>query len=146
MHRAFPGSRGGNLRRGRGAKQGQDAAAIAAGELGQLKSNGHLPCRAPLSDVIELETLMVGIKGKAALWKSLAHALPHSEVDFEALQERAAKPTETSLGHHHRSRSKRLGGRLAQRFGARNRDQRGDDRAGADALRRRRTSPVRKTS
>ena len=135
----------------------KDAAAIAAGELGQLKSNGHLRRRSPLSDVIELETLMIGIKGKAALWKSLAEALPHSEVDFEALQERAARqllsvsrcrddaalrafrkgePAETSLGHRRQSRSKRLGGCLAQRFGARNRDQRGDDRAGADALRR----------
>ena len=69
----------------------KDAAAIAAGELGQLKPNGHLRRRSLLSDVIELETLMVGIKGKAALWKSLAEALPGSDVDFEALQERAAR-------------------------------------------------------
>ena len=73
----------------------KDAAAIAAGELGKLKSNGHLRRRSPLSDVIELETLMVGIKGKAALWKSLAEVLPHSEVDFEALQERAARQLES---------------------------------------------------
>ena len=76
---------------GVGPSRVKDAAAIAAGELGKLKSNGHLRRRSPLSDVIELETLMVGIKGKAALWKSLAQVLPHSEVDFEALQERAAR-------------------------------------------------------
>ena len=73
----------------------KDAAAIAAGELGKLKSNGHLRRRSPLSDVIELETLMVGIKGKAALWRTLAKACAGSEVDFEALQERAAHQLET---------------------------------------------------
>ena len=38
--------------------------------LGRLKPNGQVTGRAPLSDVIELETLLVGIAGKAALWRS----------------------------------------------------------------------------
>jgi hypothetical protein len=66
------------------------AAAITLERLGRLKPNGHLRRRSPLSDVLELEALMVGIRAKAALWQSLANALPESGVDFDALQERAA--------------------------------------------------------
>jgi len=69
----------------------KDAAAIALAHIGKLKANGHLRQRSPLSDVVELETLMVGIEGKAALWTSLAQALPGYPLDFEALRRRAAQ-------------------------------------------------------
>ncbi len=51
--------------------------------LGRLKLNGRLRERSPLSDVVELETLVVGITGKQALWVSLRSAavLPAEELD-----------------------------------------------------------------
>src|SRR4051794_7735022 len=66
------------------------AAAITLERLGRLKPNGHLRRRSPLSDVLELEALMVGIRAKAALWQTLPDAPPRSGVDFAALQERGA--------------------------------------------------------
>ena len=42
----------------------KDAIARAGERLGPLKLNGRLRTRSPLSDVVELETLVVGIAGK----------------------------------------------------------------------------------
>jgi hypothetical protein len=57
--------------------------------LGRFKPNGRVTGRAPLSDVIELETLLVGITGKAALWKSLAEGGTRASVDLDELLARA---------------------------------------------------------
>lgn len=44
----------------------------AAAELaGRLKFNGHLLTRSPLSTVVELEMLRLGIEGKASGWRTL---------------------------------------------------------------------------
>ena len=61
----------------------KDAIARAGERLGRLKPNGRLRQRSPLSDVLELETLVVGITGKQALWISLRSAalLPTHELD-----------------------------------------------------------------
>lgn len=61
----------------------KDAIARAGERLGRLKLNGRLRTRSPLSDVVELETLVVGIAGKEALWSSLrsATSLPSEELD-----------------------------------------------------------------
>jgi hypothetical protein len=40
-------------------------------KIGRLKPNGQLTGRAPLSSVIELETLLLGVRGKAASWQAL---------------------------------------------------------------------------
>lgn len=40
-------------------------------KAGRLKLNGRLLGRSPLSDVLELEALRVGIEGKAAMWRTL---------------------------------------------------------------------------
>lgn len=37
----------------------------------RLKFNGHLLGRSPLSSVVELEGMMLGVEGKAAGWRSL---------------------------------------------------------------------------
>jgi hypothetical protein len=62
-----------------------------AEKLGRLKPNGQLRGYSPLSRLIELEGLYLGIGGKARLWKILdsnfAERLP--DVDFAALAERA---------------------------------------------------------
>jgi hypothetical protein len=66
-------------------------AARAAGRLGRLKLNGQLRGYSPLSRVLELEGLQMGITGKLGLWRALAE-LPEgarSGVDLERLAARA---------------------------------------------------------
>jgi hypothetical protein len=46
-------------------------AAWAAEKIGRLKLNGHLLSRSPLSTLIELEGLRLGVEGKAAGWRTL---------------------------------------------------------------------------
>lgn len=62
-----------------------------AEKLGRLKLNGHLRGYSPLSRLIELEGLYVGISGKARLWgvleASVGKRVPGT--DFAALAERA---------------------------------------------------------
>lgn len=69
----------------------KDAIARAGERLGRLKLNGRLRTRSPLSDVLELEALVVGITGKQALWRSLrsTNVLPDEELDH--LVERAER-------------------------------------------------------
>lgn len=43
-----------------------------AEKVGRAKLNGRLVSRSPLSDVLELEALRLGVEGKLALWQSLA--------------------------------------------------------------------------
>ncbi|MFD6969578.1 hypothetical protein [Streptomyces sp. NPDC059979] len=38
---------------------------------GRLKPNGRLVRRSPLSDVVELEMMLLGVEGKAACWRAL---------------------------------------------------------------------------
>ena len=61
----------------------KDAIARAGERLGRLKLNDRLRTRSPLSDVVELETLVVGIAGKEALRSSLrsATSLPSEELN-----------------------------------------------------------------
>ncbi|MGI8336167.1 hypothetical protein ACRYCC_40015 [Actinomadura scrupuli] len=42
-----------------------------AEKVGRIKPNGRLVGRSPLSDLLELESLMLGVEGKAALWRVL---------------------------------------------------------------------------
>ncbi|MFD3330611.1 transaldolase [Streptomyces sp. NPDC058701] len=51
----------------------QSKAAIGwlAEKAGRLKTNGHLLSRSPLSDVLEAESMLVGVQGKAACWRTL---------------------------------------------------------------------------
>ena len=68
------------------------AAAWAGEKIGRLKLNGRLRGYSPLSRLVELEALMIGVDGKRALWLALAQ-LDHShlaEFDFEQLADRAA--------------------------------------------------------
>ena len=47
-------------------------AAWAAEKAGRLKLNGRLAGYSPLSRVVELEMLALGVEGKGALWRALA--------------------------------------------------------------------------
>jgi hypothetical protein len=67
----------------------KDTLARLAERAGRLKLNGRVVHHSPLSDVVELETLVVGITGKEALWESLrgVDAIPQDEL--QTLIERA---------------------------------------------------------
>jgi len=65
--------------------------AWAAEKLGRLKLNGRLLGYSPLSRVVELELLMVGITGKRGLWDALDRAglSELEEFNFPELGKRA---------------------------------------------------------
>jgi hypothetical protein len=60
-----------------------------AERAGRLKLNGTLFKRSPLSFVVELETLVVGVRGKEALWTALQRADVSLEDDLQELVESA---------------------------------------------------------
>ena len=66
-----------------------------AERLGRLKPNGNLVNRSPLSTLLELELLRIGVEGKAAAWRTLRRV---SDADdrldpeqFDRLLERAGR-------------------------------------------------------
>lgn len=69
------------------------AGAWVAEKLGRLKLNGRLRGYSPLSRLVELELLYVGIAGKRRMWNALEHTLGDDlrGVDFKQLAERAAQ-------------------------------------------------------
>lgn len=70
-------------------------------KAGRLKLNGRLLGYSPLSRVVELEGLSVGIEGKACLWKMLRElGDPRlADFDFEALIARAERQREEVESH-----------------------------------------------
>ncbi len=64
-----------------------------AEKLGRLKLNGQLRGYSPLSRLLELEGLLIGITGKVALWKTLSEldGVERAGIDFEQLAARAAE-------------------------------------------------------
>jgi hypothetical protein len=78
---------------GVGRDRPKEAGAWLAEKAGRLKLNGRLRGYSPLSRVVELEGLAMGVTGKLRLWETLA-GLPAVEarltgVDLPALQARA---------------------------------------------------------
>jgi hypothetical protein len=67
----------------------KDTLARIGERLGRLKLNGRVLRRSALSDLLELETLRVGITGKRALWVSLAASSNGPSDVLERLAERA---------------------------------------------------------
>ncbi|MFJ6086790.1 transaldolase [Streptomyces sp. NPDC092369] len=69
-----------------------------AEKAGRLKPNGHLFSRSPLSDVLELESLLAGVTAKAACWRTL-RALAETDErlyaeHLDSLSDRADRQTE----------------------------------------------------
>ena len=64
-----------------------------AEKLGRLKLNGQLRGYSPLSRVVELEALALGVHGKLAMWRALDEIRPGtpalSDIDLQTLQNRA---------------------------------------------------------
>ena len=63
-------------------------------KLGRLKPNAHLLSYSPLSRVVELEVLCLGIEGKLSLWRALLD-MEHADErldpeELQALADRAA--------------------------------------------------------
>jgi hypothetical protein len=69
-------------------KRARLAIAAATEMLGRLKPNGRLLGYSPLSRVIELEALTLGISGKLELWQSVK-ATGERAVDVDELIQRA---------------------------------------------------------
>jgi hypothetical protein len=68
------------------------AVAWAAEKVARLKLNGQLHGYSPLSRLLELEGLKIGIDGKRALWLALGQLKDEQlgDVDFERLAARAS--------------------------------------------------------
>ena len=67
----------------------KDTFSRIAERASRSKLNGRLLRRSPLSDLLELETLVVGITGKQALWVTLREVLPAQTEELNQLLERA---------------------------------------------------------
>ena len=67
------------------------AAAWVGEKVGRLKLNGEITTYSPLSRVVELETLSLGIRGKRAMWQALREIRDPrlNSIDFDALIARA---------------------------------------------------------
>jgi hypothetical protein len=81
--------------------RGKVSAAWIAEKVGRLKLNGQLTGHSPLSPLVELESLHLGINGKLDLWKALGHSLgPRVEgIDFDPLIRRAERQAEELERH-----------------------------------------------
>jgi len=69
----------------------KDGVAWTAEKLGRLKPNNQLTGYSPLSRVVELEGLTLGITGKLGMWAALREVLGdrHAGTDFARLETRA---------------------------------------------------------
>jgi hypothetical protein len=78
------------------------AGAWAAEKVGRFKLNGQLTGYSPLSRLVELELLLIGITGKLRLWKGLEHSVGDSRGDFAFAQlaKRAERQRETVAELH----------------------------------------------
>jgi hypothetical protein len=76
---------------------------IVAGRLaervGRLKTNGRVVRRSPLTPMLELELLRLGVEGKAAAWRTLRQLADTDDrldpVHLDGLLERAERQLET---------------------------------------------------
>ena len=76
----------------------KDAVKVGAGwmaeKIGRLKLNDQLTGYSPLSRLVELEGLMIGVQGKRALWTTLREIVPDprlSDINFAVLEARAVE-------------------------------------------------------
>lgn len=61
-------------------------------KLGRLKLNGRLTSYSPLSRMVELELLYIGMTGQTRMWSALEHSLGEApgKLDFGQMAERVA--------------------------------------------------------
>jgi hypothetical protein len=86
---------------------GEDRLKVAAGwlmeKIGRLKPNAQLTGYSPLSPLVELEGLELGVRGKQAMWKGLLEIAGPPPLDAGRLQELAAR-AESQLANLERHR------------------------------------------
>ncbi len=74
-----------------------------AEKVGRLKFNGRLTGYSPLSRLIELEGLTLGVRGKLTGWRTLQHLRPRmpelERFDLDALEQRAKRQLEQLEQH-----------------------------------------------
>jgi hypothetical protein len=79
-----------------------DRAKIAAGwtaeKLGRLKPNAQLRGYSPLSPLVELEGLLVGIQGKLSMWRALAEIADTVGLDRARMEALAARAESQQAG------------------------------------------------
>jgi hypothetical protein len=76
---------------GVGADRTKIVAARVFERVGRLKPNAQLRGYSPLSPLVELEMLRLGIQGKLALWRALGEIAGALPLDAERLSELAAR-------------------------------------------------------
>ncbi|MFH8890591.1 hypothetical protein ACWGHM_14335 [Streptomyces sp. NPDC054904] len=81
------------------SSQSKAAMGRLAEKAGRLKTNAHLLSRSPLSDVLEAESMLMGVQGKAACRRTL-RALAATDdrlsgEDLDVLLERAERRSAT---------------------------------------------------
>jgi hypothetical protein len=79
----------------------KNAMGWGAEKLGRLKPNGQLTGYSPLSRIVELEGLTVGVRGKLSLWENLRATFGEEVAgrSLDGLIERAKRQLE-GLGEH----------------------------------------------
>ncbi|MDK9499585.1 hypothetical protein QEZ40_005010 [Streptomyces katrae] len=105
--------------------RGRAALGRLAEKAGRLKLNGRLFTRSPLSDVLELEAMRLGVEGKACMWRAL-----------QALADRGARVDGARM-HELLRRAERQIGILETLRGERSVQVFAPDMAGTTAARRR---------
>ena len=80
------------------ASAAKRAVAIVAERAGRLKPNGQITGYSPLSRVLELEGLTIGVAGKRSLWRNLRDGAGVDDrlvgIDLDRLLERAESQLE----------------------------------------------------
>lgn len=77
----------------------RSALAVLAERVGRLKLNGTLLRRSPLSSVVELEAMHLGIEGKIDGWQALRQLADHEpRLDSSQLDELLARARQQSDG------------------------------------------------
>jgi hypothetical protein len=94
-------------RLGIGEDRLKHAAAWAAEKAGRLKLNGSLTSYSPLSRLVELEGLALGVSGKQSMWKvllELSLTEPElAETDLQRLVDRAQQQLDGLEEHRNRA-------------------------------------------
>jgi len=98
---------------------GRDRVKLAAGwaaeKAGRLKLNGRLTSYSPLSRLLELEGLLLGVAGKRAAWLALLELAPGEPRLDEAQLRWLVSRADTQLGELHEHHTDAAGEALAER-------------------------------